>query len=209
MVDKDNFGGSLNRTKFGKGFQRRLEGDISNVLKDQEQATMLESEARKEKMRETRLQEIKDRETGRGFNILTGQILEGSGYKDPQPKINYSDGLGPEAPARGFSMLRESPVGRFHQPLPSGDNHDMRQGMLHREGLNNQKFTGILASGKADLPSYGVEDQFSKSEYDKQHQVPGLNETRVPGKYTPRKQPGNPSGDPELRDHWAKGFSLG
>ena len=168
-------------------------------------------------MRDNRMQEMKARASGSGFNILNGQSLDPNAKSQEQnrPPVknhHYANGLGPEAPARGFSMLRESPVGRFHQPQNSGNNHDYRQATLHNEGLIKPKYSGVIAIGKSDLPSYGVEDQFSKSEYDKNRSdisKKGLYETSVPGKYTPRKQPGNPSGDPVARAHWATGFQLG
>jgi hypothetical protein len=61
------------------------------------------------------------------------------------------------------------------------------------------------------LPSYGVEDQFSKSEYQKlpERARIGLVETRKPGDFTPRKQPGNPSGDNEIRAKWTNSIKLG
>ncbi len=217
LPQKDNFSGSLNATKFHKGFQRRMECDITNELKDAEERNKIESEDRKSKMRNCRMQEMKTRASGSGFNILTGKVIDQNAI--PQENSfkktlnhHHTNGLGPEAPARGFSILRESPVGRFHQPQNSGNNHDYRQEMLCKEGINKPKYTGILAVGKGDLPSYGVEDQFSKSEYDKNRShlsKQGLHEARMPGKYTPRKQEGNPSGDPIARAHWATGFQLG
>ena len=36
----------------------------------------------------------------------------------------------------------------------------------------------------------------------------GVSEMKVPGKYTPRNQPNNPSGNKELIRVWTKSFSL-
>jgi hypothetical protein len=60
------------------------------------------------------------------------------------------------------------------------------------------------------LPSYGVEDQFSKSEYQKlpERARIGLVETRRPGDFTPRKQKGNPSGDNDLRSKWTNTIKI-
>jgi hypothetical protein len=69
----------------------------------------------------------------------------------------------------------------------------------------------MLSIGKKDIPSYGVEDQFSKSDYVKtmpdatRH---GLCEKRAPGVFTPRKNPTNPSGDPAIVRQWASSIDL-
>lgn len=71
----------------------------------------------------------------------------------------------------------------------SGENHDKRQDLLHREGLNKLKKSALLGIGRADLPSVGAEDMFSKAVYDPGHTcvVEGLVETTRPGRFTPRK----------------------
>ena len=72
----------------------------------------------------------------------------------------------------------------------SGKNHDKRQDLLQREGINKPKKSALLGIGGADLASVGAEDMFSKATYDpaKACAVEGLVETSVPGRYTPRKQ---------------------
>lgn len=71
----------------------------------------------------------------------------------------------------------------------SGKNHDERQDLLQREGLNKPKKSTLLGIGTADLASAGANDMFSKAIYDpaKTCAVEGLVETCVPGCYTPRK----------------------
>jgi hypothetical protein len=133
------------------------------------------------------------------------------------------DGLGAEAPNRGHIMLRDS-ANRFFTPHYSGPNHEYRQQILTSDGVKTPQFTSILQLGKKDLPSYGVEDQFSKSQYTSKplNATLGLCESRVPGKYTPRKQftrtdqggvaaclgTYNPSGDPAVTAKWGKGVDL-
>jgi hypothetical protein len=119
-------------------------------------------------------------------------------------------GLGPEAPARGRSALREG-TGRFHLPHASGHQHDYRQDVLCREGITDAKCVSILQLGKRDLPSFGIDDQFGKSEY-VQHRSnatrQGLYEATLPGKYTPRKIEGHPAGNPAIVQQWTSSIDL-
>jgi hypothetical protein len=71
----------------------------------------------------------------------------------------------------------------------------------------------VLEPGKADLPSYGIEDNFGKSMYPGGSKLApddrvGLYEMREPGKFTPRKQPNNPSGNPEIVKNWGSGMDI-
>ncbi len=74
-------------------------------------------------------------------------------------------------------------------PVGSGENHDKRQDLLQREGLNKPKKSTLLGVGGADLASAGANDMFSKAIYDpaKACAVEGLVETCIPGRFTPRK----------------------
>ena len=47
----------------------------------------------------------------------------------------------------------------------SGGKHEKRQDCLMREGISKPKMQGVISVGKAEAPSYGIEDQFSKSKY--------------------------------------------
>ena len=56
--------------------------------------------------------------------------------------------------------------------------------------MRENNYLKLCFIGKKDLPSYGIEDQFSKSEYLKNvsdRTRYGLHEKRIPGVYTPRK----------------------
>lgn len=77
----------------------------------------------------------------------------------------------------------------IHFCFDSGDNHDKRQHLLQREGLNRPKKSTLLGIGGADLDSAGAEDMFSKSIYDpaKACAIDSLVEKTRPGRYTPRK----------------------
>ncbi len=63
---------------------------------------------------------------------------------------------------------------------------------------------------KRDLPSYGMEDQFSKNEY-MQHSSStrqGLHETRLPGHFTPRKIDGHPAANETIVSKWTTNIDL-
>lgn len=94
--------------------------------------------------------------------------------------------------------------------MDSGKNFEYRQEVLYKEGLLKDKHCGVLAVGKPEMRSYGIEDQFSKSEYTKNSDVTkfGLYEKRIPGTYTPRKLPGNPSGNPQIVEKWNTNIDL-
>jgi hypothetical protein len=106
-----------------------------------------------------------------------------------------------------------------------------------REGISKPKMQGVISVGKAEAPSYGIEDQFSKSKYLNTNIagkycmryfpvfifglshlffnspaplcVAGLVETKQAGKYTPRKCPhNNPSANPNIRSKWTTGVVL-
>ena len=128
-------------------------------------------------------------------------------------------------------MLRDS-SSRFFSPQYSGNTHEYRQNVIVNEGILQPKYTSILQLGKKDMLSYGVEEQFSKSEYTSKSIIAktGLVESRQPGAFTPRKQfmaasggggvaeclshltanhtSYNPSGDPRVLSKWGKGIDL-
>jgi len=214
VAQPDNyFSGALNSTKFNQGFQRRMEGDCKNELKEREQAYFAAAVVKKEANIAVRREEVARKVHERGFDMITGKPFPGAVIATEKPSMRQcGDGLGPEASHRGNAMLRDSVVGRFHRAQESGNNHDARQDMMGREGLNGPRLSGVLGPEKGEMQSYGVEDNFSKSKYNPNpalNSTLGLAETTVAGKFTPRQQPGNVSGDPVGRANWAKGFQLG
>jgi hypothetical protein len=68
----------------------------------------------------------------------------------------------------------------------------------------------LSLTGKKDLPSTGIEDQFSKAEYEKipERARVGLYEARQASVYTPRKQARNPSAIPEIVSNWTKTIDI-
>jgi hypothetical protein len=200
----------LDQTRFHKGFQRRHQSKIDNPLAETSQMNAQAKNTRQESIATMRSQIIKAHDAKTGFDIITG-APRGSGPPRDKPMgiKKVGDGLGPEASTRGKSILRES-AGRFFTPLSSGHNHEHRQNVLYKEGLLIDKYCGVLDPHKSDMRSYGVEDQFSKSEYTKNTEVTrtGLNESRVPGKFTPRKIENHPAGYPAIVEKWTTNIDL-
>lgn len=207
--------GGLGTTKFGKGFQRRPKELIQNVFADEEKrasdAYQQTKSHRVEQANRSRSELLKTVSNRTGYDIITGNQTGSQIPKEkPQgirPVAQY--GLSNEAPMRGHVVLRET-EGRFFTPHGSGHTHEYRQKVLYKEGLLTEKYTGILDSSKKDMISYGVEDQFSKSEYHKNSATTqnGLYETRIPGRFTPRKIAGNPSGNPHIVEGWHTNIDL-
>ncbi|CAM9716822.1 unnamed protein product, partial [Laminaria digitata] len=180
----------LSTTRFHQGFQRRKQ---SHIRQDE---ARLEREACKQRASLVHLQSRRQRlgrlDKRNGFNLITGQF-------DPankrcttpfhiEPRTRKSGSLSKVAERAEYLLLRDSEY-KFHAPAWSGENHDKRQDLLQREGINKPKKSALLGIGGADLASVGAEDMFSKATYDpaKACAVEGLVETSVPGRYTPRK----------------------
>jgi hypothetical protein len=202
------FEGGLSQTRFHKGFQRRSETNIHNPLQEQEKMYRTMSSKRSLDACENRKQTLTKVASAVHYDIINGAC---QAVKDKPPKPEglrmNGDGLGSEAPLRGSAILRESP-GRYFAPYPSGHNQNHRQDVLLREGISKEKMTSIIQIGKGDLKSYGVDDQFARSEYTKRGKVIGLYEMTRPGAYPPEKQPNNPSGNPKIVKGWAKGITI-
>ncbi|CAM9969472.1 unnamed protein product [Discosporangium mesarthrocarpum] len=156
----------------------------------------LERERAKEMLKEQHLDRRRNRlgalDKRNNFNIITGSF-------DPanwrcttpfhvQPNIRDPGNLSTEAKRLEYVLLRGS-LYKFYAPAWSGDNHDCRQDLLHRNGLSKPKKSSLLGIGRSDLLSVGAEDMFSKSIYDpdKACQQEGIFELSLPGRYTPRK----------------------
>lgn len=207
--------GGLGDTKFGKGFSRKYETSISNPIKDSINEYKIEAEKRGEMLNHGRSQNLKRIDSLTGFNIITG-ALKGTGPKEKfEGKKRLDGSMQSEQTLRnGFSSLRESKA-KFFQPQMSGEAAHSRQNKLNYEGVYRNRCSSIIQLGKDDLPSYGIEDQFSKNEYIRK--MPdgdpkmrfGVSDMKVPGLYTPRLQKGNPSGDKEAVKTWTKTFVLG
>jgi len=207
-IMQPNANQGLDQTRFHKGFNRRSYSDIFSEYYETDLKLREKYNAEKAEksrvMNHTRQQALIAMDVRSGYNIISGEI-KGSGPPVPRPEgIRYKgEGLGSEAPARGKTTLKES-VGRYHAPLDSGKNLEHRQEVIYKNGLLQEQGCSVLQLGKRDMPSYGIEDQFSKSQYMNTSAVAqrGLIEAHEPGRFTPRKNPNNPSGRPEIVEHW-------
>lgn len=210
----------LATTKFGPGFSRRNESQIKELFGDNDLARRTEQfqqlkASRSQVMSQARLQTLREADYRSGFNIINHQEVVperaalSSSARGQGIRVLPNQGLGPEAPLRGRATLRET-EGRFFLPHASGKSHEYRQDVLHREGINEPKAVSILQLGKKDLPTFGIDDQFGKSEY-VQHSAAtrrGLYEATQPGKFTPRKVDGHPGGDPRVVQSWTTDIDL-
>lgn len=202
--------GGLRDTKFGSGFQRKT--DISNPAADEIARKQVDIGVHKEALTQKRAQDLKLLDQKSGFNVIN-HAPKGQGpppYRGGKRRIEMH--VSDEIAANSRIQLRES-LGRFNMPHSSGVKHEYRQKVLLNEGLIQTRHCAILQPGKADLPSYGIEDNFGKSQYPGGPKLPpeqrhGLFELREPGKFTPRKQENNPSGNPALVHSWGSGMDI-
>jgi hypothetical protein len=208
-------------TKFGKGFARLHESNIKNEPKDKHQAharVVAERCKRVEARRTKYLGNIEDRN---GYNIISGQSRPDR-VSNPYVNPPKDEGLKPvrsymmnDSASNEANMVLRNSNHRFFMPQCSGPQHENRQKCIVNDGHYKQRYASLLEIGKNDLKSYRVEDQFSKSTYvtdanknGNTSRISGLVESTVPGKFTPRKQAGNPSGNESLRATWGQGIKF-
>ena len=202
--------GGLRDTKFGTGFTRKM--TIDNPAADEIARKQVEINAHKEHLLQKRADDLRLLDQKSGFNVIT-HAPKGTGPRpDRSGKRRIEMHVSDEIAANSRIVLRES-LGRFHMPHASGNQHEYRQLVLYKDGLEQPRFSAVLEPGKADLKSYGIEDNFGKSQYPGGPRLPptarvGLYEMREPGKFTPRKQPNNPSGNPDLVKSWGSGMDI-
>eukprot|EP01038_Epipyxis_sp_PR26KG_P010434 gene10434-14017_t len=200
----------LDQTRFHKGFNRRHVSNISNpsadITREFERTFAKKSMA----LARARSENLKSIEHQNGYDIITG-TAKGKGplNRVESLRITGSTGVGNDSLKQGKAILNDSPS-KFFTPMYSGPKQDYRQDLLHREGLQTGKYTSILQLGKKDMPSYGIEDQFSKSQYTNNSEKTrtGLVEARIPGKYTPRKIENNPSGKQGIVEKWSSSVDI-
>jgi len=130
---------------------RRMEGSISNELKDQELANEKVREERKELLRQNRSQKLESMRfgitlpsiyicvctfdndeifPGNGFDVVTGDVKSAVvATEKPRGKRRLYGGVSHESIHRGMGLLRES-EGRFHMPHNSGNYAEKRQHVL-------------------------------------------------------------------------------
>jgi hypothetical protein len=123
----------------------------------------LDVRERKEKMREARKAALTLKNAS-NRNIVTGSnVVE---YREPSKKMN-------KEPLSNYQQReikvrqKTDPDTRYYTFFPKGDTYDQRRQLKAREGLSSfqSKRSSLLGTGRGDLPSYGVEDNFGKSVY--------------------------------------------
>lgn len=199
----------LAATRFHKGFNRKNIKDIVNEPAEKHKAYFAAKAEKGETLSVVRHDRLKSIESRNGYDPITGVPKVDNPPKQKVEGVRYcGDGLGPEAPLRGHNMLRGS-ENRFFTPQYSGPAHEYRQKVLVSEGLLGPKQVGVIKYGTGEYPSYGVQDQFSKSQYMtlSNKAMTGIIESSQPGRHTPRKQLSNPSGDLRATQSWGKGVT--
>jgi hypothetical protein len=210
-----NINGGLSSTKFGAGFTRKQEKDVQNPAADQVNEYYRLASTRKQMANDQRKHFIDQTLNRNGYNPVTGKKLEHieaplvrhEGKRLIIPQVSH------EVAANSRIFLRESEA-RFFMPHATGPKHEYRQDVTTKGGITKPCHSALLQPGKSDFPSFGIEDNFSKSQYpgsqpqDPNYKRLDLPEMREAGKYTPRKQPGNPSGNPELVMNWGSGMDI-
>jgi len=179
----------LEYTRFKAGFDRRNQKDIQQDReRKHDEQLRAEKKVHTDALRTQRLVDVKDYN---GFNVISG-AYDPSKVRGIPPRPRYlSDRPSEELAKTGEITVRNSCY-RFYTAAPSGNKHDYRQHQLVSEGQNKPKFSSVLGVGRAEEPSYGVEDQFAKSHYGGKVVTDfGLVEVREPGRYTPRKLGGS------------------
>jgi hypothetical protein len=149
-----------------------------------------------------RVGRLSDLERTHGYNVVTGAAYGNRAISvEKNRKTCLGDGLGKDSAKEAEIILRES-TARYYLPPPDGPAQVRRESLLLRQGLLKDKRTSSL-TGKNDLRSFGVEDQFSKSLYTQASDLAktGLVETCAPGAYL-RRQESIPVGN------WGKGVVL-
>jgi len=156
MVYTPSFQSGLSTTKFSSGFMRRQESNVFNPLKDAEAAQKIESENRKELLRQNRKIQLDKNRFGNGFNLINNQEVDRklieSRADPPRGKKFLQAHTSHESIINGMNALKDG-MGRFHYPHGSGDFFESRQETLYREGTHAKKMTRVLGSL---IPSSGI-----------------------------------------------------
>jgi hypothetical protein len=172
----------LHSTKFHRGFDRRKEANISNIFSDREKEYVTVREEKAEALNKMRTQRLEETGKAHGYDIITAQPFVGSSMvPEPLRRRTYSGyGLGDDSIKSGEITLRGS-TARFYRQTPSDPMQEYRQLNLVADGLQKEKRTRI--TNTVTMPSYGMEDQFSKSLYTHKSEVAmrGLVELSKPG----------------------------
>lgn len=205
---KWNQNSGINDTKFGKGFTRKSSQNIINPVADNIREHLEMNLTLSQNYGKLRTEKLIKKDNISGYNVITGERKNDGRILKPDVINIRNHGVSKESVKHGIAIMADS-GSKFFGPQYSGVKQEYRQAVLTKEGVNIPRTSSIIQLGKHDLPSYGIEDCFSKSQYTKTSYVTqqGLYEKREPGKFTPRKVINNPSGDPAVLGKWSTGES--
>lgn len=174
----------LKTTKFHNGFDRRRASNITNIFSEKEKEYSEVRVVKVEKLAVARADRLNTLERTHGYNVITGELYGNVAPVVERDRRTWLGGQTSEAGAREAAVTLRMSDSRFFRPSPSGPALEFRQQQMRSEGLLKERRSGSLA-GKSDLPSYGVEDQFSKSIYTPKTEeaMRGLVETCKPGAF--------------------------
>lgn len=141
----------LRTTKFRRGFQRR------------QIAAPHREDIEESKNAEHRRRALLAVDKANGFDVISGAYDESKITRSRKECRHLSDRPSEEILKGGEIFMRNSQY-RYYCPEKSRP-HPLRQELLINEGLLKPKYTSVLGIGRAEMASAGVEDQFSKAEY--------------------------------------------
>ena len=161
------------------GFTRKQQKDVRNYASEEFREIISKADSRGEMMNKNRCELLRSVDSRYNYDLINGSERRHDVRVEVVPKIEgkrrNGDGLGVEAVRRGNAILRESDTGRFFTPQPSGAKQQYRQDIIVKEGLHLPKTSSVMRlpsysfeEGRRKvgiLPSYGIEEQFCKSEY--------------------------------------------
>lgn len=149
-------------TQASAGFRRRAQSAIGQdrARKEHEMAM----EAKREEFGSRRRQRLAELDKTNGFNVMTGEY-DPAKDKSGNKQRKHLDGKPGAILQREGDVLLRTSASRFYRPEPMTS--AKRQHMLVTEGLPPSiKMSSVLGIGRAELPSYGVADNFAYSLYE-------------------------------------------
>ena len=178
--------GGLETTRFRKGFQRRQKDVIASDAKRLAYESMKRERQEAQALRKREV--MQERADYNGFDVVAGTFDPSKIRNERKQARNLSDRPSAELIKSGDIKVRNSHYRFYVDPPPEKIKaRQVRQQLIVHEGLtNSKKMSSLLGIGRSDLLSYGVEDQFSRSQYQPDNcRVPGLVEHRSANFLTP------------------------
>ena len=155
----------MNTTKFHNGFMRRQEPDIIAKSNPELQAKRAsERQATKDRRNGARREFLRTKQNvGDGNGILIGNYEARIDQRRTRGRRHFDTPLSKESVLAGEIYLRQT-SSRFYCDAPEAA-AKKRASEIVKEGLTWEKKSSVLGIGRADMPSHGTKDNFSKSFY--------------------------------------------